>query len=999
MKIKLLILSAVLSLALAFGFACGETSESVESSPSTESTGIIESEGSPIISLNQNKVKICIGEKFTLSATAKNISNAEFTWSLDGDSSADVISFEQKGNDLLITPLKLGKVKLVATLTVDGIVYFESAEVEVVEKNNVAIVLSDVGFDDDGYFVELSTLAEDGHISQMTAPLISVYVDNKINNGVTPVWTSADESVLSVSDNMFKALKEGETVATVTCEIAGKTYSTSVKARVYRPQIALDEKFAIEVENLSDSYAVSANVKGGTAKVTYQGNEIGSYDFQRKEIVFNKKSLPVTAKNMGENREILIETDKASYSLSVDFYTKIITTKEEFNAMATLAKNACPKQDNLWDGYFVLGADIEYDGVYKSRLADLDSLWAAVGETWSNGVMNGFKGVFDGKGHQIDGVEIDNGKEVGGVFGVLNVEGLIKNVSFTNASVSANASLVCSTGAGSIENIYVSFKSMGKGVQRYEGDGSISNYCSAFFGYKEPTLTANATNCVIDVTNAKIDKSASIKAVGSEHVTYKNVFVIGGSYELRAKSNATMTFGSIAEFVEDATAQSRYKKFDTSPSGLWSGVGGVPVSKSVYNNLKDDVVEFNASESATVTSLVVGTQYKFKLTSPYAVVTSNSEHVTVEAGVATILPSATQGESVTFTATSLFNGSEKTFTCSIVKFDLEMDRLDLTTEEENPDGYNAFYDITVDKVYFAELSDKVSAKDILYYVNEDYTYVTYLDDGKDTKKVIGVAKDKLYLFNCQSVTKVISEKEDLHYIRRDYTVQVGSIQGMYDGVIVGTYVLINDIDCTGLTLKNTGTFYENSRGFGGVFDGRNYTIKNLTVGANGLFGVLCNGTIKDVNFENVYLKASNKEGTDGSYVALFAASVYNSTFSNVTMHFASYVAGNTLYHTSGLMFYEKSFDSTFTDIEIDISDVTGVKYLTELYYDQTLTGTSKEKSVYKNVIVYVNDIKNKPVFAYNYKAVETATNPDELIKAEEYPEGITFIEKKADDNK
>ena len=55
MKIKFLILSAILALVLAFGFACGESQESGSSeqtSSPTESTDIVED--NPIISLNQN---------------------------------------------------------------------------------------------------------------------------------------------------------------------------------------------------------------------------------------------------------------------------------------------------------------------------------------------------------------------------------------------------------------------------------------------------------------------------------------------------------------------------------------------------------------------------------------------------------------------------------------------------------------------------------------------------------------------------------------------------------------------------------------------------------------------------------------------------------------------------------------------------------------------------------------------------------------------------------
>ena len=997
MKIKFLILSAILALVLAFGFACGESQESGSSeqtSSSTESTDIVED--NPIISLNQNSVKICIGDEFTFTATAKNIENAEFTWAVDGDSPTDVISFTQSGNSALVKAEKLGVAKLVATLTLGETVYYESAVIEVVEIDNVTILLNNFEFDKDGYCIKLSTLAENGHIGQFT-PSVSVYVNDKYVSSVTPTWTCADSDVLTITNNVFKAEKAGNTVATATCTVGGKEYSVKVNVEVYRPQISLSDSFTVEVENLQSGYEINSTVKtvSPDVEVTYMGKAVGSYDSQAKKITFEKSALPSSAKYMGDNREFLIETDLASYAFSVNLYTKIILNKNDFNGMATLAKKACPQSKALWDGYFVLGADIEYNDHYVAPLADIGTLWSAVEGSWYNGVLYGFKGVFDGKGHKVVGVSIENGREVGGVFGVLHVEGVIKNVAFTKASVAANASLVCSTGAGTIENVYISYESIGKGVQRIEGDGSISNHCASFFGYKEPTLTANVTNCVIDVSSATIDKATSIKLAGSEHVTYKNVFVIGGSYELRAKSNATMAFESITHFIEDVNAQGRYKKFDGS---FWSLTSGVPVAKSVLAEVENVAVSFDEE----IANLVVGTAYKFKLSTKYAIVSSDSDCVEIKGGVVTVLTKPLDGEKVTFTATSLFDESKtQTIDCNMLDFDLTNCK-DLTDRKEH-----AFYDITIGKVYFAELDsacyeeleNKHLQDEILYYVNEDFTYATFPDDGEDMKSIVGVAKDSLYLFNCKSVTKVISIKEDLNYVRRDYTVTVENAKGMYDGVITGTFVMINDIDCTGLTLKNTGTFYENTRGFSGTFDGRGYTIKNLTAGANGLFGVLCNAKIQNVNFENVYLKASNEEGTDGSYVALFGASVYNSQITDVKMHFASYVEGNTLYHTSGLMFYEKSFDSTFTNIQIDIADIQEtckVKYLTELYYDQTLTGTSKYKSVYENVTVIVKNKDDKgalPVFAYNYKSVESSENPDGEVEAEPYPNGITFLER------
>ena len=211
-----------------------------------------------------------------------------------------------------------------------------------------------------------------------------------------------------------------------------------------------------------------------------------------------------------------------------------------------------------------------------------------------------------------------------------------------------------------------------------------------------------------------------------------------------------------------------------------------------------------------------------------------------------------------------------------------------------------------------------------------------------------------------SVTKVLENAEDLHYVRRDYTVESYGNKGCYDGKITGTFVMIKDIDCTGLTLKDSGNYWENSRGFGGTFDGRGYTISNLSVSKNGLFGAVAYATIKDVKFTGVRLKADDQ----GACVALFANRMFNTTIENVTMEFVEYVAGTDVYHTSGLMFYETSFDNLIKDVTIDISKVSDVAYITECFYEADVPYLSKEKSTYENVVVIVANKDQSPEFAF-----------------------------------
>lgn len=970
MKSKYFVLLTICSLFCILGCSCKrEQPQSGSSdSSSTESTSqeeIIIST-TPIISVNQDALTLSVGQTYTLVAEAENVESPVFTWSVDGDCAEDIVSISQSGNTATVTALKVGETKLVATMEHDGHLYFRSVEVTVKEDSGVALVLSDnIGFDNNGYHVDLSTLSTENGDTTSIVPIVTAYKNNKIVAVDDFVWSSENTEIVSVDGNKFVSASEGSTKIIGACTIEGEQYTVEISVNVYRPTISLGEKFVVELENL-ETLHLHGELKGITRDVLYNGKSVGAFDSQAKTVTLTKSKLPTDAASLGENRQFVIETSLASYLVDVDLYTKIISNKEEFDNLATLSKRACYNDDAIWDGYFVLDSDIEYNGLFESRLADTASLWNAVGGSWSNGGLYGFKGVLDGKGHSIEGLSINNGSNMGGLVGVLHIDGVIKNLSFTKASVAANSSLVCGAGGGTVENIYIQYDSIGKGAQHYEGDGSVNTYCGSFFSFKEPTATANVSNCIIDVTNAFFNTDTEIKIVGSEFVSIKNVFVIGGTDALRADSNATLAFQSVMDFVNDSNAQGRYKKFD---ENFWALADGVPVSQNIFEKVSDQAVHF----TETTEYLVAGTAYKFALDNSYAVITSNNENVAINGSVATVSGSVTSGEQVVITATSIFDATKTdTFTCSLLAID-PANCVDLTSEKET-----AFYDITEAKVYLAELGAKIN-DEVLYFVDTDFATPIYGKDGDPTQTIIAVAKDKYYKFNCQSVTKVLSKAEDLHYVRRDYTVSSYGNSGCYDSVLTGTFVMINDIDCSDLVLGNSGTYWENSRGFQGTFDGRGYTISNLSVSKNGLFGALSYATIKNVTFTGVKLKAADQ----GAYVALLSNRVFNTLVENVVMQFSEYVASTDVYHSSGLMFYETSFDCTFKNVTIDISQVSGVRYVTECFYEADIPYQSQDKSTYENITVIVANLDEAPAFAY--KSAQDST--ENIVP---YPDGFTI---------
>ena len=203
--------------------------------------------------------------------------------------------------------------------------------------------------------------------------------------------------------------------------------------------------------------------------------------------------------------------------------------------------------------------------------------------------------------------------------------------------------------------------------------------------------------------------------------------------------------------------------------------------------------------------------------------------------------------------------------------------------------------------------------------------------------------------------KVIRTVEDLSAVK--YTVVGGQNE---TGSISGYYVLGNDIDAAGATISGAGYGWSQNTGFRGVFDGRNYTISNLTVNGNGIFGTLGGATVQNVNFEGVTL---------GQNSALFASMSYKSTVQNVNVTYAGINAEVTSY--AGLLFARQSNNQNYwKNVILDANKLTVPVAL----------GYNTNNNTYENVT-----IKAVAVTVIGYTDVgNTAIT--------EWPTGITFEE-------
>jgi len=186
---------------------------------------------------------------------------------------------------------------------------------------------------------------------------------------------------------------------------------------------------------------------------------------------------------------------------------------------------------NLWGGYFVLGKDIEYNKEFTSFIN-----WETLNEVavggWTNGRDNGFKGTFDGRGHIIKGFKTVGA--AGGMFGVIHQAGVVKNVSFVDATHVGWGGFISTGGDGLIENVYISCNSQGGG-----GD----NDKSGFFYANDCMAEARVINCFVDI---KAMEQGAVEAwgIGSAHEGYgilKNVYSVGNPNGVRVLSTGDGT--------------------------------------------------------------------------------------------------------------------------------------------------------------------------------------------------------------------------------------------------------------------------------------------------------------------------------------------------------------------------------------------------------------------------------------------------------------------------
>ncbi len=535
------------------------------------------------------------------------------------------------------------------------------------------------------YVTQIYTTSQVDAANVDRIPLSFAVTKGGVEKDVAIDWevkTIADERTLkadgktvqeaaTVEDNVLIAKRRGSVIVTGTATVDGETATIDVFCEIVPPEVKLTQTAELEVANLG-ILTIEENLIGELERAEYNGKKVNSLAVDKKLKLTNYATeadalnktnplFPSSGQDLGR-KELIIYTDLVRYTMDVDVYTMIINDADELDLMREVAYTGEMelntrynemKSSEYFDGYFVLGNDIDYNRTIKS-MTDTGSVWWCQGYT--DDFTRGFRGVFDGKGYNIDGVTVGlntNKDQSGGMFGYLSKTGTVKNVSFTNATLLANQGFICASGDGTIENVSISYKKIG-GDKETNMNVSTPRTMGSFFSYKSGT-NAVVRNCLIDASAADITeetgwyngtKTYNIKLAGTA-TTMENVIVICPNKNVLDASGANVTRLTYNDVMKEPDL---FKNFDRE---IWTITEeGIPMFVNQAETIdKDASIEFlNVDDT-----LVAGFEMLILTNNPYVKIEINEiAGVTFENSLLKAKEEAFE-KTVTLTATSLLN--------------------------------------------------------------------------------------------------------------------------------------------------------------------------------------------------------------------------------------------------------------------------------------------------------------------------------------------------------
>ena len=981
------------------------------------------------IVLSTDTIMVGMGESQAVNVSVKfkgiTLDQAEYgltyTWTpLNGADDYVSVTTESDGARAEFTGLAVTQqaVQFEVSSTVRG--YEVSDEVSILVRNAVSFSFENDAFVETGKdeFSLGLTLGDDA-TENVTIGNIGISINQKPATDLTVDWTSTDDGVVSVADGVISAHKKGTATLTGTISYGGEDHSFTVAATVAKGARTLQETALLESGRSLD-YTLPADLVGTVEKITvndgtvlYDSADADAMAAENGVVTLFAENFPITEAEMGEDRPMTIETDKIVYTLTADLYTLKIGDLDDFNSWQTIAaetavqagRNTADKTGAVMSGYFVLDADISLTGAYVPEYTS-DDLYKLVANDWNLGAAYGFEGTFDGKGHIIDGLDCTAPKANWSCAFVTSMtkDGVIKNLSFTNATVAGDASLIVAAGAGTCENIYIEYVRFGSGTNT----PSNGRGASTFFSAKVNNANQTLRRVVIDISLCEFDAvPKNLSVIGPRCATIDGVYVIGNTFEESEGDNAFISYcydpifepgkimgvySTMAEMIADEATGENGKIFEKMRSdSFWKMTGKLAMSAAVYDKACIDLGGSTHEFTNTETTLSLGQSLVLTVNERYVEFTVKDETAgaTIEGNILSVTAPVEVGETITVVATSLLDNTTAELTLTVTKLketitaentvdvdlDLSLSGTALVTGS----------DIALD---LSEVADTVSGKQITVSLGDNVLYTgegsssvacdfSAVGGGVFGKQTITVSiseaeKDTEILLPVLMISKVLTNEsfETWDDIASYVAVAAGRNTADKAGLFMdGYFVLGEDISYNKAwtPYKNFSFLYANAEGnkwedgtmcgFQGVFDGRGHIIDGMSVsGANNAFIITMNPNAELKN--TLFTNASASDGcnylvhcTGGKYTNIYVQ--YSSVTNTGSTKLATFAyAGNS---------FQQSYKSVVIDVtECEFAAENQLVYLISQFLARGVYVVGK---TYSEVPAFVNGEQQNTQFA------------------------------------
>ena len=759
------------------------------------------------LSVDYESISLNQGSKLSVNATVtykgEKVEGLVYEWTESSNST--VVTLNPTGSKCEVNATGFGASTVTVKTTHLGVELIKTLSVTVIR--DVSVEIENLTLGESGYNLSLVTYVPEGMENEVISefePIVKAYVNgDEVSIGEYALETAGDAVV--IEGNKIKANKAGNAVVTLTYEDESGEIDLVINVTVSTVNVNIAQ--IIDFDKDANLVVLDKEQFLGNVTSVRLGDEELTYEVAEGKL----RISGYKEANVGET-SLVITTDVSAYNLKALVVTMVIDSKADLDRLGTVSKVGTA----VWDGYFVLGCDIEYNGVFNTFCGELQ------GGTW--GGTTGFVGTFDGRGYVIKGFKTAGA--FGGLFGTIGNTGVVKNVGFVDAEIKDSADrsgIVAAFVYGKIQNVFVEVKQYG------------AWWCGGVAEYVFPN--GEISNSVVYVTET--NNRADILALASfsfDTAIFKDCYSVGtlplyrtgGDNPVYAEETDDLrNFASLEAFKN---ANVDLSSWDTT---IWDTSSGMPVFKGY--------LKYQESEPTHEHELCAECGKCLKADCPEEKCAGHVQEPTHE--------------------------HELCAECGkCLKTDCPEDKCEghQPTIEKTDIVLSNVVDFELGTAVVAELANDtvvkvlINGEEVAFIQNgSTITLTGEVALGDYTLEIIGTTSD--YAGKASVVTKVIKSVTDWKAVLDARTT-----------TITGYYVLGADLDYTGVAYGIVnGLAWGATEGFDGIFDGRGHTISNLALEGDqcSYFGTIClNAVIRNVEFTNASIAWGGQGGILGNMV-------------------------------------------------------------------------------------------------------------------------------------